>query len=170
MRALMEHSGCEAILRAGARQVRVAVGRGGVSADKREGDGATPSGILPLRRILYRADRLTVADREALTGRVPGTPIARSDGWCDDPGHADYNTAVTLPHPASHEHLWREDDLYDIVGVLGWNDDPVVRGRGSAIFLHVAAVGFTPTQGCLALARSDLLTLLGAGLSEIEVV
>ncbi len=169
MRALVERFGCESVLRTGARQVRVALGRGGVRADKREGDGATPWGLLPLRGILYRADRLTAADRAVLAGTLPSAPIARCDGWCDDPSHADYNTAVTLPHPARHECLWREDDLYDIVGVLGWNDDPVVGGRGSAIFLHVAADGFTPTEGCLALARPDLLALLGAGLSEIEV-
>lgn len=169
MRALVERFGCESFLRAGAWRVRVALGQGGVRADKREGDGATPSGLLPLRGILYRADRLTAADRAVLAGTLPSAPIARCDGWCDDPGDADYNTAVTLPHRARHERLWREDDLYDIVGVLGWNDDPAVHGRGSAIFLHVAANGFTPTEGCLALARPDLLALLGAGLSEIEV-
>ncbi len=171
MRGVVEGFGCGSVLRAGAWRVRVALGRSGSRADKHEGDGATPSGILALRRVLYRADRLAVGDRDVLTGaRVPSAPIARCDGWCDDPDHVDYNTAVTLPHEARHERLWREDELYDIVGVLGWNDDPVVRGRGSAIFLHLAADGFTPTEGCLALARPDLLVLLGAGLSEIEVV
>ena len=170
MRAVLERSGGGSVLRAGAWRVRVALGRGGVRANKREGDGATPSGLLTVRRVLYRADRLAAADRGLLAGTLlPGAPIALCDGWCDDPEHADYNTLVTLPHAARHERLWREDDLYDIVGVLGWNDDPVVRGRGSAIFLHLAASGFTPTEGCLAVARGDLLALLAAGLGEIEV-
>ncbi len=168
MRAVVERFGCEGVLRAGALQTRVALGRGGVRADKREGE--TPSGILPLRRILYRADRLTADDRGILAGALPSVRIARCDGWCDDPDHADYNTAVTLPHGGRHECLWRADKLYDVVGVLGWNDDPVVRGQGSAIFLHLAGEQFAPTEGCLALAKSDLLALLGAGLSEIEVV
>ena len=171
MRAVLERFGPASVLRVGTQRVRVALGRGGVRTDKREGDGATPLGLLALRRVLYRADRIATADRDLLArGGLPSRPITRSDGWCDDPDHADYNTAVTLPHAARHEHLWREDGLYDIVGVLGWNDDPVIRGRGSAIFLHLATSEFTPTEGCLAIAKPDLLALLGTGLSEIEVV
>ena len=171
MRGVVKKFRYGSVLQAGAWRMRVALGRSGSRADKYEGDGATPSGILALRRVLYRADRLALADRGVLAGAsLPSASIARCDGWCDDPDHGDYNTAVTLPHGARHERLWREDELYDIVGVLGWNDDPVVRGRGSAIFLHLAANEFTPTEGCLALAKPDLLVLLGAGLSEIEVV
>jgi len=150
------------------RRFQAALGRGGVRAHKEEGDGATPAGILPLRRVLYRADRLAVP-------RVPGTgvprePIAPDDGWCDDAGHPDYNRAVRLPHPARHEALWRNDGLYDVVGALGWNDAPVVRGRGSAIFLHVATPDFRPTEGCVALQLQDLLDVLAAGVTEVLVV
>ena len=144
--------------------LRCALGRGGVRADKREGDGATPVGDLPLRRVLYRADRVA-----APSCRVAVEPIAPADGWCDDPGHADYNRAVTLPHPARHERLWREDRLYNIVGVLGWNDAPVQRGRGSAIFLHLARPDYAPTEGCVALAERDLRAVLAASLSSILV-
>lgn len=144
---------------------RAALGRGGVRADKQEGDGATPAGVLPLRRVLYRADRLPPPDCV-----VPLEPIALTDGWCDDPAAREYNRPVRLPCGASHEALWRSDGLYDIVGVLGWNDAPVVRGRGSAIFLHVAAPDIGPTQGCIALALPDLRRILAIGTNALHVV
>ena len=134
---------------------RCAVGRTGVSADKREGDGATPVGRWPMRRLLYRADRLvppvTVLD---------AGPIAPDDAWCDDPGHQAYNRAVRLPFAAGRERLWRDDGLYDLVVVLGHNDDPPAPGRGSCIFLHVARADYGATEGCVALARGDLVELL----------
>lgn len=145
-------------------RMRAAIGRGGVRAHKTEGDGATPAGTLPLRRVLFRADR--VARPRAV---VPAMPIAPHDGWCDDPGHKDYNRPIRLPHEARHEALWRGDALYDLIGVLGWNDGPVVPGLGSAIFLHVARADFTPTEGCIALAQPDLLRMLASGLSAIWV-
>lgn len=144
---------------------RCALGKGGIRADKREGDGATPTGLLQLRRLLYRADRLA-PPRAA----VPMAPIAPDDGWCDDPSHADYNTQMRLPHPARHEVLWRADAIYDVIGVLGWNDAPVQSGRGSAIFLHLARPGFAPTEGCIALEQRDLLRVLAEGLTAIEVL
>ncbi len=145
-------------------RLRAAVGRGGIRADKREGDGATPACALKLRRVLYRADR--VAPPAAAVMRAP---LAPSDGWCDDAAHPDYNRLVRLPHAAGHERLWRDDAAYDVIGVLGWNDAPVVPGRGSAIFLHVARADYAPTEGCIALALPDLLRILRAGLTEIAV-
>ncbi|MDE2333692.1 MAG: L,D-transpeptidase family protein [Rhodospirillales bacterium] len=146
------------------RRLRCALGRGGISTDKREGDGATPAGPLVLRRLLYRADRLPPPP-----GTLPREPIGAGDGWCDDPAHRDYNRQVTLPHPARCEQLWRTDRLYDLVGVLAWNDEPVQPGRGSAIFLHVAHDDYAPTEGCVALALPDLLRLLAEGLSSLLV-
>ena len=148
----------EGRLEAGDRRWRCALGHGGVRNDKREGDGATPVGGFALRRLLYRRDRLAEAPRTAL----PVAAIARDDGWCDDPGDPQYNRPVRLPYAASHEKLWREDRLYDIVVVLGHNDDPPVPGLGSAIFLHVARPDYGPTEGCVALALQDLLDLLEA--------
>lgn len=139
------------------RTVRCALGRGGVRADKREGDGATPAGCFALRRVLYRADRVARPDTV-----LPAGEIGRADGWCDDPEDADYNRPVTLPHAARAETMWRDDRLYDIVVVLGHNDDPPVPGAGSAIFLHVAHPEYRPTEGCVALALSDLRDLLSA--------
>ena len=143
---------------------RAALGRGGIRADKHEGDGATPAGLLPLRRVLYRADRMAIP-----RAAVPREPIADTDGWCDDPGHTDYNRMVRLPHPARCEEVWRRDGVYDLVGVLGWNDAPVERGRGSAIFLHVARAGYAPTEGCVALALPDLLAVLAAGVTALRI-
>ena len=142
-------------LQCGNRVFRCTLGRGGVTTDKREGDGATPAGTYPLRQLLYRSDRLAPP-----TNAFPTSPLRPRDGWCDDPDHSAYNRPVTLPLDASAESMWRDDHLYDLVVVLGYNDDPVVSGLGSAIFLHVASPEFSPTEGCIALAKEDLLTVL----------
>jgi L,D-peptidoglycan transpeptidase YkuD (ErfK/YbiS/YcfS/YnhG family) len=145
--------------------LRCALGQGGVRVEKEEGDGATPAGFLPLRRVLYRADR--VPPPRCVP---PVEPIAPGDGWCDDPAHQDYNRRVILPHDARHEELWRRDELYDLVAVLGWNDQPVAKGRGSAIFLHVARPDHAPTAGCVALLLPDLARVLAEGLTALLVL
>lgn len=137
------------------RRVRCALGRAGLRADKREGDGGTPVGRFPLRRVFYRPDRVPLP----ATG-LPVSPIDPDFGWCDDPADPAYNQPVRLPFAASHERLWRSDRLYDLLAVIGYNDDPVMPGLGSAIFLHVAEAGFKPTAGCVALAPEDLAELL----------
>lgn len=139
----------------GGREIPCALGRCGVTKAKREGDGATPIGRFALRRLLYRADRLTLP-----ATALPAAAIEPGDGWCDDPASPDYNRQVRLPHGARHEHLWRLDSLYDLIVVLGHNDDPPVAGAGSAIFLHVAGADYPPTEGCVAVARDDLVALL----------
>ena len=137
------------------RQLRCAVGRSGLTSAKREGDGATPLGRWPMRRLLYRSDRLP-----APATALPSRAIAETDGWCDAPGDQAYNQPVQLPYAASHEVLTRDDAIYDLLVVLGYNDDPVVAGRGSAIFLHIAREGYGGTEGCVALAAPDLLAVL----------
>ena len=155
-------------LRLAHREVRCALGRSGVlaAADKREGDGATPLGVWPIRRVLYRPDR-----GGPPATALPVSPIAPDDGWCDAPADAAYNRPVTLPYPASCEGMWREDALYDLVCVLAHNDDPAVAGQGSAIFLHLARPDYAPTEGCVALARADLEALLAmaGGEAALEV-
>jgi L,D-peptidoglycan transpeptidase YkuD (ErfK/YbiS/YcfS/YnhG family) len=143
-----------------------AVGRLGVKADKHEGDGATPAGTYPLVSIFYREDK--VARPESA---LSVTRLAPNDGWVDAPGDPNYNRLVTLPYPASHEEMWRDDGLYDALVVIGYNLDPVVPGAGSAIFLHIAAPDFAPTAGCVAVEKSvllGLLPLLGPG-SKITI-
>lgn len=148
----------------GAETFRAALGRGGVRAAKQEGDGATPLAPLPLRQVLYRPDRGT---RPICA--VPVEQLSPRDGWCDDPTHPAYNQRVRLPIHARAEALWRADPVYDIIGLLGWNDAPVRPGRGSAIFLHIARPDFAPTDGCIALAPGDLRRVLALGLTEIMV-
>ncbi|MBS0333766.1 MAG: hypothetical protein JSS35_13440, partial [Proteobacteria bacterium] len=116
----------------GGRRVRCALGKGGVTpaAEKREGDGASPLGTWTIRRLLYRPDK----GPAPATG-LPAAAIAPDDGWCDAPDDPAYNQPVKTPYAASHEKLWRDDGLYDLVLVLGYNDAPAVAGKGSAIFL-----------------------------------
>ncbi|MFN3623206.1 MAG: L,D-transpeptidase [Hyphomicrobium sp.] len=135
-----------------------ALGRSGRRAMKREGDGATPIGDFALRQAYFRADRLA---RPAATG-LRLSRVRPDDGWCDGPEDRNYNRPVRHPYPASAERLWRQDGLYDLVVVLGYNDRPRVAGRGSAIFMHVASPEMKPTEGCVALRRPHLLRLLKA--------
>ena len=141
----------------GGVKVRCALGKGGVkpAAVKREGDGASPGGLWPIRRLLYRPDKGPPPQ-----GALPTAAIAPDDGWCDAPGDASYNRPVTLPYPASAERMWREDDVYDLVVVLGHNDNPPVAPMGSCIFLHLARPGYSPTEGCVAVARTDMAEFL----------
>lgn len=139
----------------GTLAVRCALGRGGVTDGKTEGDGATPLGRWPLRRVLYRADRLAAPFTD-----LPIRALHENDGWCDAPTDAAYNLPVSHPYPASAEHLWRDDSRYDILVVLGVNDDPVIPQKGSAIFFHLAAPDYTPTEGCVAVAKKDMIDIL----------
>ncbi len=136
---------------------RCAIGKGGVisAEQKREGDGASPIGTWPLVRVYYRPDRLS----RPKTG-LPCVPLKPGDGWCDAPDHPLYNRPVRRPFEASHEALWRDDHVYDVIIELAHNSDPVVPGLGSAVFMHIAKPDYTPTEGCVALATDDLLHVL----------
>src|SRR5262245_50845919 len=137
------------------KRFRCAVGPAGARRDKREGDGATPVGRFPFRRLLYRADRV-----QTLQTGLQKQAIEPNDGWCDDPGSPSYNRPVTLPFAASHERLWREDGIYDLVLVIGHNDDPIRPGDGSAVFIHVEHGGYRPAGGWGALARAGMVVRL----------
>jgi len=134
-----------------------ALGKNGVidAPEGAEGDGKTPLGTYPFRRVFYRPDK-----EEAPLTLLPTEPLSPELGWCDDPESPHYNKLVRLPFGPSHEKLWRDDELYDLVLVLGHNDDPVVPGLGSAIFMHVAKEGFKPTLGCVALEAATLRRFL----------
>ena len=144
---------------------RCAIGRSGVRAHKREGDGATPEGTFSLLEVLYRKDRIALPNT-----RLRASALTPEDGWCDDPRHPAYNTKVKLPHPAGCEALWRDDGLYDLMAITGHNADPVVPGAGSAIFVHVAGAGYPPTEGCVAFALPDLRRILSDWLSTDRLV
>lgn len=132
-----------------------ALGRSGITQDKREGDGATPAGCFSIREVLYRADKLS----EPVTS-LPTSVIQENDGWCVEIDDANYNKKITFPYSAHYEKLWREDNVYDIIVPLGYNDDPATPGKGSAIFMHVARENYSPTEGCVALSLPDLLRIL----------
>lgn len=132
-----------------------ALGRAGIRAMKREGDGATPRARLPLRRVFFRHDRLP---RPA--SLLPARAIRPEDAWCDDPADRRYNRLIRRPPGPAEERLMRADRLYDIIVALGWNDAPVRRHRGSAIFWHGAREGFAPTAGCVAIRIADFAKIL----------
>ncbi len=135
-----------------------AIGASGITADKHEGDKATPRGTWPLRMVYYRPDRLP----NGIITKLHMVALTPDDGWCDDANDPNYNKHVKLPYPAHTESLWRDDEIYDIIVPLGYNDEPAIPGKGSAIFLHIAREGFTPTEGCVALSKDDLLEILAS--------
>lgn len=161
--------------RFGPMVVRCALGRGGRRVRKREGDGATPIGRWPVRAIYVRRQGCLFLRALPSVGRV--RLLEPADGWCDAPDARAYNRPVKHPYPASAERLWRDDHLYDVIVVLGYNDCPRLRGRGSAIFLHLlrrasADGAILPTEGCVGLGSRDLgiiLRRLGRG-SAVRVV
>jgi L,D-peptidoglycan transpeptidase YkuD (ErfK/YbiS/YcfS/YnhG family) len=123
---------------------------------KREGDGATPAGLFTLCEAFYRPDRV-----RRPRASLPVRATRSRDGWCDDVCDGNYNRKVRLPYAASAETLWRDDSIYDIIVVLDHNRRPRAKGRGSAIFMHIARAGYAPTAGCIALSSRDLRRLLG---------
>lgn len=142
-----------------------ALGRAGISAFKREGDGATPRGHFRILKAYYRPDQFL---------RIPTAlrliAISRDGGWCDAPGDANYNCPVRLPYRASAEQLWRSDGLYDVILVIDYNLRPRSRGRGSAIFLHIARPGYTPTEGCIAVSKAHMRLLLSRLPRAVQLV
>jgi L,D-peptidoglycan transpeptidase YkuD (ErfK/YbiS/YcfS/YnhG family) len=143
------------------KEYKCALGRSGVSDNKIEDDQKTPLGCFFLRKVLFRPDKIKQPETALAI-----EPLNPDDGWCHNPKDKNYNQFVKLPYPAcagrpaGAEKLWREDNLYDIIVVLGYNDNPVIPEKGSAIFMHIAGENYPPTDGCLALSLSDLLEIL----------
>ncbi len=145
----------KAIINADGRVFVASLGRSGINAFKREGDGATPLAAMRITHGFYRADRVQIPPT-----RLDMKPIRADNGWCDAPHHASYNRQVRLPFAHSSEKLWRADMLYDICLVLDWNYRARSRHRGSAIFLHIANPNGKPTEGCIAVSLRDMVQLL----------
>jgi L,D-peptidoglycan transpeptidase YkuD (ErfK/YbiS/YcfS/YnhG family) len=136
------------------------IGKNGVTQDKKEGDNKTPVGRFPLRHLFYRPDKIPV---ETIRTGLPTQALTAHDGWCDEPKAREYNQFVDLQvfdKKISHEELWRSDNLYDVILVVGYNDSPIVPGKGSAIFIHIAREDYSGTAGCIAFSKSDLLEIL----------
>lgn len=130
-------------------------GKDGLTNEKIEEDWKTPIGIFPIRKIYYRADRI-----ENIDSKIECIPLSGDDAWCDDIEKIEYNKFVKLPFDGHHENLWRDDELYDIIVVLGYNDSPIIKNKGSAIFLHVAKENMEYTKGCLAIKKEALLKII----------
>ncbi len=143
------------VLRFRGRPLPVALGRGGIRANKFEGDGATPRGCFRLLRLWWRADRMPRPRT-----RLPVRRIGADDGWCEDPQDRRYNRPVKLAPGSTADRLRRDDHLYDLVIELDHNTRPRIANRGSAVFIHIARPGFAPTAGCVALRANDLKRLL----------
>jgi L,D-peptidoglycan transpeptidase YkuD (ErfK/YbiS/YcfS/YnhG family) len=144
----------QGLLAIGGTVFRCALGRGGIGARKREGDGATPLGDMRILSGYFRRSRFAPRTRLAMT------PIGANFGWCEVPDDRNYNRPVKIPYGASHERMLRDDGLYDACLVLDWNIRPRRRGAGSAIFFHLARPGHTPTEGCIAVSRRTMARLL----------
>ena len=140
---------------AGALAVPVAIGRGGIKANKREGDGATPRGMFHLKRLWWRADR-----HPRPRTHLPVRRIRPNDGWCEDPRDRHYNQPVFVPKGSKADRLTRTDQLYDFIIEIDHNTRPRIAGRGSAVFLHLARPNFSPTAGCVSMTKSSMLRLL----------
>ena len=134
---------------------KCAIGKNGITNNKIEGDKCTPSGIYSIDQIYYRKDKLTLPTIDFQT-----TPINKNFGWCDDTTSSHYNKLIEFPFSDRAEILFREDEIYNIICVISYNTNPIIKNKGSAIFLHVANTDYSGTAGCLALKQSDLIELL----------
>jgi L,D-peptidoglycan transpeptidase YkuD (ErfK/YbiS/YcfS/YnhG family) len=134
---------------------RCALGKGGIKQKEREGDFITPKGKFKLIKIYYRSDRI-----KKINSTLKKIKIKKNMGWCDDVSSNYYNKQIKINKKISHEKLHRKDNVYDIIVVLNYNLNPIIKGKGSAIFLHVAKKNYNKTQGCIALKKNELLSLI----------
>ena len=135
-------------------KVKCAIGKRGITNKKKEGDKCTPKGKFKLKYIFYRKDRVKIKSR------LKTIPIKKDFGWCDDIRSKKYNKFVKLPFKYKAEKLYKSNNIYDIIVVIDYNQKPIRKKRVSAIFIHVAKKSFQPTQGCIALNKSELIKLL----------
>jgi L,D-peptidoglycan transpeptidase YkuD (ErfK/YbiS/YcfS/YnhG family) len=134
---------------------RCSLGKAGIKKKKKEGDQVTPKGIFEVIKIYYRKDKI-----KKIISSIKKIQIKKNMGWCDDPKSDLYNQQIKLPSKFSYEKLYRKDGLYDIILVLNYNTSPIVKKKGSAIFIHIAKRKFKPTEGCIGLKKNDLIKLL----------
>jgi L,D-peptidoglycan transpeptidase YkuD (ErfK/YbiS/YcfS/YnhG family) len=134
---------------------RCALGKGGVNKKIKEGDGITPKGVFKITKIYYRADKIKI-----IKTNIKKIKITKNMGWCDDPVSRFYNRQIKLPSKFSYEKLYRNDDLYDLIAVINYNTNPIIRNKGSAIFMHVSKNSYKKTEGCIALKKKDLINIL----------
>jgi L,D-peptidoglycan transpeptidase YkuD (ErfK/YbiS/YcfS/YnhG family) len=136
---------------------RCSLGKAGIKKKEKEGDNITPKGIFKINKIYYRADKI-----KNIVSLVKKIKIKKNMGWCDDPKSKFYNKLITIPFKLKYEKLYRSDNLYDIIIPLNYNVDPIIKNKGSAIFIHLAKRKYTATKGCIGLNKKNLLEILEA--------
>jgi L,D-peptidoglycan transpeptidase YkuD (ErfK/YbiS/YcfS/YnhG family) len=135
-------------------KLRCSLGKAGIKKKEKEGDNITPKGIYKPVKVLYRSDKINI-----IKTNLRKIKIKKNMGWCDDPKSNLYNKQIKLPSVYRHEKLYRKDGVYDIIIVLNYNMNPIIKGKGSAIFIHITK-NYKPTQGCIALKKNDLIKIL----------
>ena len=143
---------------------KCALGKAGIGKKKREGDNVTPTGTFKIVKIYYRSDRV-----KKISSKLRLIEITKNMGWCDDPNSKNYNKLINLPSKYSHEKLFKKNNIYNVIVVLNYNMKPVIKNKGSAIFIHIAKNNYQPTQGCIALKKNDLLKLLSKISRNIKI-
>ena len=136
-------------------KIKCAIGKNGITKNKREGDLKTPSGIFNFIKIFYRKDKI-----KFFKISFKKKYIRKNMGWCDDVKSKYYNKEIKFPFTGSAEKLWRDDNIYDLIVVLNYNINPVIKNKGSAIFLHISKKNYEPTKGCLAISKKDMIQLI----------
>ena len=134
---------------------KCALGKAGIRKKKKEGDNITPKGIYKIIKIYYRDDRI-----KKISSKFKLIKIRKNMGWCDDPKSKKYNQLIKLPNRYSHEKFFKNDNSYDLIIILNYNINPIIKNKGSAIFIHIAKKNYKSTKGCIALKKNDLLKLI----------
>ena len=136
-------------------KVKCALGKRGIGNKRREGDFITPKGNFKIKYILYRKDRI-----KRIQSKIKKIIIKKNLGWCDDPLSKNYNKLIKIPSEYNYEKLYKKDNVYDIILVLNYNMNPVVKNKGSAIFIHVTKANYKKTEGCVAIKKVHLLKII----------
>ncbi len=136
-------------------KAKCALGKRGIGYKRKEGDLITPKGRYRIKYILYRKDRI-----KKIQAKIKKIVIKKNMGWCDDPKSKDYNKLIKLPSSYSYEKLYKKEQTYDIIIVLNYNMNPIIKNRGSAIFIHISRKNYKKTEGCIALKKIDLLNII----------
>ena len=147
------------------KEFQCSIGKNGFTSNKIEGDGCTPNGIYKFKEVFYREDKI-----KHPSFLIKSKTIKKISGWCDDINSDLYNKYIEFPFEFSAECLFRDDDLYDIIYVIDYNSDPTIKNKGSAIFLHVAKSDYSPTEGCIALKKEDLIEISRDMKSDTRII
>ena len=149
----------------GKYKLRCSIGKRGITYNKKEGDQKTPRGTFKFEFIFYRKDRIKNL-RTLLKKKI----IQKNMGWCDDPSSKFYNKLIKLPFKKKAEKMWLKDRVYDVLIVINYNLKPVIKEKGSAIFLHIARKNYSPTRGCISISKKDILFLIGKITKQTKLI